>query len=71
MTDAAGDYTWVLWGRVSNRTADTFDIDDGSGVIIHVSGTNTVADGDYVSVKGTLDVGTTTLTSQEITKHSP
>ncbi len=71
MTDAAGDYTWVLWGQVSNRTADTFDIDDGSGVIVHVSGTNTVADGDYVSVKGTLDVGTTTLTSQEITKHSP
>ena len=70
-TSVADDYTWVLWGMVSNRTASTFDIDDGSGVIIHVSGTNTVSDGDYVSVKGTLDIGTSTLTSQEIVVYSP
>ena len=71
MTDAASDYTWVLWGLVSNRTAGAFDIDDGSGVVIHVTGTNDIADGDYVSVKGTLDVDTQTLTSQEITKQNP
>lgn len=69
MTTAAPNYTWVLWGKVSNRTAGTFDIDDGSGVIIHVSGTNSVSNGDYVSVKGSLNPATKTLTSQGITIH--
>ena len=70
MTTAAPNYVWVFWGRVSNRTASTFDIDDGSGVVIHVIGANTLSNGDYVAVKGTLDVATKTLTSQKITKYN-
>jgi hypothetical protein len=71
MTDAAPNYSWVLWGKVSERTESGFKIDDGSGVSITVSADgNTVADGDYVSVRGNLDASTKTLTSQEITKHN-
>ncbi|MHB9035421.1 MAG: hypothetical protein ACYC64_02050 [Armatimonadota bacterium] len=73
MTSAAGKYIWVLWGKVTAIDADTFSIDDGSGVSIKVVAPGyTVVGGDYVSVKGTLDVGATppTLTSQEITKHN-
>jgi len=71
MTSAAPNYIWVLWGVVKNRTASTFDIDDGSGVIIHVSGSNTLSNGNYVGVKGTLNPATHTLTSQSITVYRP
>ncbi len=70
MTTAAANYTWVFWGEVSNVAAGTFDIDDGSGVIIHVvAAGHSQINGDYVSVKGSINVPTTTLTSQEITQH--
>jgi hypothetical protein len=71
MTTAAPNYLWVLWGVVSNRTATTFDINDGSGVIIHVTGSNSVANGNYVGVKGTLTPSTHTLASQSITVYRP
>lgn len=71
MTSAAPNYVWVLWGVVSNRTATTFDLDDGSGVIIHVSGANTVANGNYVGVKGSLNPATRTLSSSSITVYRP
>ena len=70
MNSAAPKYVWVLWGKVSNVAAGTFDIDDGSGVIIHVVAPgHSQSNGDYVSVKGSIDVGTQTLTSEEITTH--
>lgn len=70
MADAAADYVWVLWGEATVIDADSFSIDDGSGVNIKVVAPgHTVVNGDYVSVRGILDVGTNppTLTSQEIT----
>ncbi len=72
MTQAASKYEWVLWGRVSARDADGFVIDDGSGAPIQVVAPgNTVSDGDYVSVKGMLDVSVSppTLTSEGVTPH--
>lgn len=72
MTDAAADYTWVLWGIVSGRNSNGFVIDDGSGVMITVNAPgNTVEDGDYVSVKGSIDPVAHTITSQQTTKHNP
>ena len=72
MSDAAPDYDWVFWGRVSDRTDSGFKIDDGSGVIITVStpSGNSVADGNYVAVKGTLNADTKVLTAQQITAYS-
>jgi len=72
MADAAPDYVWVLWGKATVIDAGSFSIDDGSGVTIKVvAPSHTVANDDYVSVRGTLNVSTSpaTLTSQEITKH--
>ena len=72
MADAAADYSWVLWGEVTVIDADNFTIDDGSGINIKVVAPgHTVVNGDYVSVRGSLDVGTTppTLTSSQVTKH--
>ena len=72
MADAASDYAWVLWGEVTVIDADSFSIDDGSGVNIKVvAPSHTVVNGNYVSVRGTLDVGTSppTLTSSQITTH--
>ncbi len=70
-TTAAAQYTWVFWGRVSNVAAGTsFDIDDGSGVVIHVvAAGHSQSNGDYVSVKGSINPATQTLTSQQITTH--
>ena len=73
MAGAASDYVWVLWGEVTVIDGDNFSIDDGSGGIINVVATgHSVINGDYVSVRGTLNVGTAppTLTSQEIKKHN-
>jgi len=69
MSTAAAKYTWVLWGKVSGKNGDNFSIDDGSGVVISVIGTagNSIANGDYVSVKGSLSG--TTLTATSITKY--
>ena len=72
MADAAADYSWVLWGEVTVIDGDNFTIDDGSGINIKVVAPgHTVVNGDYVSVRGTLDVGTSppTLTSQTITQQ--
>lgn len=70
MTTAVYNYDFVLWGMVSQRTASGFKIDDGSGVIISVDAPdNTVTNGNYVSVKGTLNLLTKTLTSREITVY--
>lgn len=70
MASTAANYTWVFWGKVSNHTSTTFDIDDGSGVIIHVSAPgNTVANGNFVAVKGTLNASTKTLTASQVTKY--
>jgi len=75
MTNAVSQYTWVLWGKVSDCTSAGFKLDDSSGVIITVDAAgNSVANNDYVSVSGTLAVDlearTATLTSQSITKHN-
>ena len=71
MQDAAPKYIWVLWGRVSVTGENSFAIDDGSGVIINVSATDhRLSNGDYVSVHGTLDPTSRTLTSQRIIKHN-
>ncbi len=72
MADAAADYTWVLWGEATVIDANSFTIDDGSGINIKVVAPgHAVVNGDYVSVAGTLDVGAApvTLTSSEITQH--
>jgi len=70
MTTAAPDYTWVLWGKVTVVDGDNFTIDDGSGVIVNVVAPgHALVNDDYVSVRGTLDVGTKTLTSQEVTTY--
>ncbi len=70
MATAAPNYTWVLWGTVTVVDGDNFTIDDGSGVIINVVAPgHALVNGDYVSARGTLDVGTKTLTSQEVTTY--
>ncbi len=72
MGTTKSNYTWKFWGVVSNRTASGFTIDDGSGAPINVvAPSNTVANGNYVSVKGTLDTSTNpaTLTSQQVTDY--
>ena len=77
MTEAVPNYIWVLWGKVGNlnASAGTFDIDDGSGVTIHVSASASdiaskgVGNSSYVAVRGTLNVSTKTITSQGITKY--
>ncbi|MHB9037571.1 MAG: hypothetical protein ACYC64_12965, partial [Armatimonadota bacterium] len=72
-SDVAANYSWVFWGRVGSRTADSFTIDDGSGVSVFVEAScNTIADGDYVSVRGSLDLSTNppTLTSNLVTRHN-
>ena len=76
MTQAARNYIWVVWGEVSNWATDGFDLDDGSGVIIHVSdSSNSEADGNYVSVTGRLTVdlrtGPANIIAQRITHYSP
>ena len=69
ISKAAPKYNWVLWGTVSERTANGFVLNDGSSVSVSVSAPgNTVANGNYVSVRGTLSTSTNppTLTSQKI-----
>lgn len=69
MATAAPNYTWVLWGKVTVTGANTFTIDDGSGVIINVQTLDPFphgqANGSYVSAKGTLDATTMTLTTRK------
>lgn len=69
---AQGNYDWVLWGTVSKKTGSGFDIDDGSGVTVHVVSTsNAVVNGDYALVKGSLVVGNPpTLTATSVTKQN-
>ena len=69
-TTAAPNYIWVFWGKVAVVDADNFTMDDGSGVIITVVAPSPgLSSGAYVSARGTLDVGTKTVTSQEITTY--
>jgi len=64
---AAVSYDFVLSGVVSQRTAYGFKIDDGSGISVAVDAPgNTVADGRFVLVRGTIDPVTMTLTSHQI-----
>lgn len=74
---AAADYIWVFWGLIDSidEQAGTFDIDDGSGVVIHVRASpgditaSGLHNGSYAAVKGTLEADTRTVTSLEITKY--
>ncbi|MCX6984767.1 MAG: hypothetical protein NT118_08470 [Lentisphaerae bacterium] len=55
---------------MSERSASGFKIDDGSGVIVCVNAANnTVANGNHVSVKGTLNSVTRILKSRLITTY--
>lgn len=64
---AQATYIWLLYGKVSNRDTNGFQINDGSGTTITVVAPgNSVAEGNYVTVKGTLDATNKTLTSQSI-----
>ena len=68
MTTVAANYTWVFWGEVTEIDADSFSIDDGSGVNIEVDAPgHGRSNGEYVSVKGSIALGPPpVLTSQEI-----
>jgi len=66
---AAGKYDWVLWGTVTVIDGDSFTLDDGSGVTVKVIATaHGLTNGDYVTVRGALDLGTNppTLTMKSI-----
>lgn len=70
MTTSAPNYIWVFWGKVTVTDANKFTIDDGSGVTINVDApAHGLSNGNYVAVRGSLNVGTKTLTSQHITKY--
>ena len=72
MTSAAQKYNWVLWGMVRVINVNSFLIDDGSDTTIKVNAPDhNCADGDYVSVQGSLDINTKppTLTATKITKQ--
>jgi len=66
---AAANYDWVLWGKVTVIDNDSFTIEDGSGVGVKVIATgHGLGNTNYVSVRGSLDVGTTppTLTVKDM-----
>jgi hypothetical protein len=68
IASVTASYDFVLSGVVSERTAYGFKIDDGSGVAVTVDAPgNTVSNGSFVSVKGTLNPVSRALASQEIT----
>ena len=70
MGDVAPDYSWLLWGEAGVIDSGNLSIDDGSGASVRVIAPNhTIADGDYISAKGTLDMttGNPILNGQEIT----
>lgn len=73
MSNVASKYNWVLWGKVSAKDANGFNIDDGSGVTVHVAYSgNEIANDDIVSVKGSLNMSTIpypTLTASQVTKR--
>lgn len=57
MITAAANYQWVVWGKVTPIDANTFSIDDGSGVALQVVyASHGLTDGEFVSVRGSLDV---------------
>jgi hypothetical protein len=58
MTAASGHFKFTLWGKVTAPiTADSFYIDDGSGMPVKVNfAGHSFTDVDYVSATGTLDV---------------
>ncbi|MHB9035418.1 MAG: hypothetical protein ACYC64_02035 [Armatimonadota bacterium] len=71
MSSASAKYIWALWGKTKVIDSDSFYIDDGSGVNIKVvASSHHVIDGQYVTVRGTLDAATKTLTSQQITGYN-
>lgn len=54
---ASHNYVFTVWGKVHEIDADSFWLDDGSNWWVQVFATNHgLAEGDYASARGTLDV---------------
>ena len=73
MKDVSGSYVFTVWGKVTKIDEDSFSVDDGSGKPIKViAADHGLADGNYVSVRGTLDVSSSppVLTSHVVKKHN-
>ena len=53
---AGQNFLFKLWGKVTNAQDEFFWLDDGSGnpVCVAAGGEFTCANGDYVSVRGSL-----------------
>ena len=76
ITDAAEHFRFTLWGRVTTIDSDSFWLDDGSQLPVKViaAGYSGIADGDYVSACGTLDVSASPVvlisSAVDIEKHN-
>ena len=69
---AASQYDWVVWGKAHVIDADSFTIDDGSGITVTVNAaSHGVTEDTYVSVRGDLSYSgndpIVTTTSDKIT----
>lgn len=70
---AGQNYVFTVWGRVSVIDLDSFSLDDGSGLPVRVYyPVHGLADGDYASARGALDVtnGTPTLIASVVTRRN-
>jgi len=70
---ASATKSFTVWGKVTLIDADSFTVDDGSGVPVTVVKTaHGFADGDYVSATGTLTVtaGTPSIAAATVTKQN-
>jgi hypothetical protein len=76
MTPASSGWLFRMWGKVSNASANGFYINDGSKTSIHVvaPGYSGIGNGNYVSVRGILDVSsnppTLTARPEHVVRHN-
>jgi len=70
MSAVSGCHVFTVWGKVTTIDADSFFVDDGSGKQIKVIASgHGLADADYVSVRGTLDVSSSPPSPPVLTSH--
>ena len=72
MDTASGNFVFTIWGKVTKIDDDSFTVDDGSSTPVKVTfAGHGLADNDYVSARGTLDVSgaSPVLTAQAIKKR--
>ncbi len=70
---ASGTLVFTVWGKVTTIDADSFYVDDGSGKPVKVLFTgHGLADDDYASARGTLDVSGAepVMTAQMVKKQN-